>query len=67
MDGVSSSLLSVAVIKTMTKSNLEKKEFVWLAYPNHSPSLWEVMAGTQTGQELEARMDAVATRGMWLA
>ena len=51
----------------MTKSNLEKKEFVWLAYPNHSPSLWEVMAATQTEQELEARMDVVATRGMWLA
>ena len=44
-------MLPVAVINTMTKSNLRRKEFIWLA--GHALSLKEVRAGTQ-GRNLEA-------------
>lgn len=41
----------VTVIQTMTKSNVERKGFIWLTYSDHSSS----QAGSQTGKELEQR------------
>lgn len=43
------SLLSVAEIKAVIKSTLERKEFIWFMLPHHSPSLREVEAGSQAG------------------
>ena len=42
-------LVFVAVINTMTKSNLGGNEFVWIPFPGHNPSLREVRAGNQGG------------------
>lgn len=41
-----SSLLSAALINTMTKSNLGRKEFIWITHPDYSPSFSKVRAGT---------------------
>jgi hypothetical protein len=32
-----SSLLPIAVINTMTKSNVGRNGFIWFTHPNHSP------------------------------
>ena len=36
----------VAVINTLTNSNLQRKMFIWFILPGHSSSLVEVRAGT---------------------
>ncbi|XP_013204472.1 lutropin-choriogonadotropic hormone receptor isoform X4 [Microtus ochrogaster] len=46
-----SPLLSIAVINTMTLSNLGRKELIWLAHRNHSRSTREVEARTEGGAE----------------
>lgn len=45
------SLLSVAAISSMTKSDLEIKGFIWLMLAGDSPSLREAMAGTHAGSQ----------------
>lgn len=40
-----SSMISVAVINTMTESNLEKKDFIWLKLAGHNPLLREFRVG----------------------
>lgn len=47
--------LSVAVIRTMTKSNERKGRFTWLTFPSHNPCLREVRAGTE-GRTLERKL-----------
>lgn len=44
-----STWLSSSVINTMSKSNLEKKGFIWLALLHHSPWGREVEAKSQAG------------------
>lgn len=39
--------------KTIAKSTLGREGFIWLIYPNHSPSLREAEAGARAGQELK--------------
>ena len=53
----------------MTKSKEERKGFIWLVFPHHSPSLKKVRAGTQAEQEPEAGADAEAMEDAtyWLA
>lgn len=46
---------SVAVIRTMTKSNLRKERLIWLTFPGHNPSLREVRAGSE-GKILEQKL-----------
>jgi hypothetical protein len=46
---------SIAMIKTMTKSNLERRDFSWLTNIDHSPLLREAKAGTQAGQKPRGR------------
>ena len=43
--------VTIAVINTMTKNNLERKGFVWLPLLCPCSSSKEVRTGTQTGQE----------------
>ena len=50
-DGPCLNLLSVA----MTKTSLERKEFIWLLCPVPILSVREIKAGTQTGQESGGR------------
>lgn len=38
-------LLSISVIKTMTKSTSGRKGFLWPALPSHGPSLREAKEG----------------------
>ena len=40
---------------TLTENNLERKGFIWLILPHPSPSLKEIRAGTQKGQEPGSR------------
>jgi hypothetical protein len=42
----------------MTKSNLEKEEFIWLVVPRCCSSWKEVRTGTQTGTWVDAGADA---------
>jgi hypothetical protein len=49
MNGICTSLLSVAVINAMTKNSLRRKSFIWLTLPGHRPSLRAVRAETQAG------------------
>ena len=44
--------ITVAVMKHFDKSNLGRKEFIWLLLPHYCLSVKEVMTGTQTGEEL---------------
>lgn len=55
MDGVCPSLLSFGVIKTVTKSNLGREDFLWFVCPNHSPSLREVKARSRGRKGLMQR------------
>ena len=48
-------------MKHHDQSNLGRKGFIWFTFPNYCLLLWEVRAGTQTGQEPEAGADAEAT------
>lgn len=53
-----SSSVSVAMIKTATKSNLGGKGFIWLT--SYSPIIWEVRAGTQgPKQKLRSELGAI--------
>ena len=56
----------MAVMKHYDQGNLEKKGFIQLTLPGDSPSLRDVKAGTQTGQDVEARADAGAMEGRCL-
>lgn len=56
------SLLSLAVINSITKNNLGKEEFIWLTY---CWSLSEVRTGTQ-GKNLEAKSDTEAKEELHL-
>ena len=50
----------------MTKKQLGRKGFIWLPFPDHSPSLKEVRIGTQTGLEPMAGADAEFVEGCCL-
>lgn len=50
------SLLSIAEIKTITKSNVWGKGFIWLICPCHGPPLREVTRGAQV--ELENKSES---------
>lgn len=52
----------VTIIKTLTKSSLEWKGFMWLKHPYHSPSLKEVRVGTQ-----EQRQESGRDTAYWFA
>jgi hypothetical protein len=50
----------------MTKSNLGRKEFIWLTLLHHNLPLKETRTETQTGQELEAGTNVEAMEGCCL-
>lgn len=52
------SLLSIVVIKTMTKSDLVRKGFVWLTGHYQSLLLREDEARIKQGRKLEAEVEA---------
>lgn len=47
--GLGSSLLSVTMLNTMSKSNLKKKGFIWLTFPSYS-----ILEGSQDKNILQA-------------
>jgi hypothetical protein len=57
-------LLSVAVIKTITKSNLEREAFTWPRHPDRTPSLRKLRAGTW---KLEINAGPQRNSACWLA
>lgn len=46
-----STLISVAVTNTMSKSNLGRRGFIWIILPGFNSSLRDKKAGTQAGAE----------------
>lgn len=50
-------MLSVAVIKHVTKSNLGREGFIWLTCPDHRLSLREVGWGISRGRGAEAEAE----------
>ena len=61
--------VTVAVINTMAKSNLEKKGFIRVTLLYRYSTLKEIRTGTQKDRNLEAGADAEAMKGAayWLA
>lgn len=63
------SQVSVTLIKTMTKSNLERKGLlIILQFPGNSPSLKEVGAGAKAGQKhgQELKTEVMEKQQLWL-
>lgn len=53
-----SALLSVNVIKNVTKSNLRKKNLFGLHLHAHNPSLRDITPGVQAGTEAETMVES---------